>query len=294
MQPKPNIHQRKISLQIIGLLLLLATAESFHVTPTKSSHSEIISYRSRHSSAHQMSTTDAEVESKAQDTSPSSSKSPKNKDRDYAMPWSVTQNDALRNNLSKYTVRIPLKASDKPQVFGLWRTMLKEVPELAGYPIDFLQEMHALQMERNETLLETTPGLLPFLEDYEFATAGGVSGNIFGVPGLADGTRITTSEVSNVEATLPQGFVRTTDGSAAYEVGKPKRQALDLSSSSTETLAKGGQLLKSVSNTAGGALEEVEGDAMLVRLGASTAILLAGATAVNMLSHHLTVNVFWV
>ena len=33
---------------------------------------------------------------------------------------------------------------------------------------------------------------------------------------------------------------------------------------------------------------------MLVNLGASTAILLGGATAFNMLQHHLTVNVFWV
>jgi len=35
-------------------------------------------------------------------------------------------------------------------------------------------------------------------------------------------------------------------------------------------------------------------DGYLVKLGASTGLLLAGATAVNMLSHHLTVNVFWV
>ena len=35
-------------------------------------------------------------------------------------------------------------------------------------------------------------------------------------------------------------------------------------------------------------------DSNLVNLGATTAILLGGATAFNMLSHHLTVNVFWV
>ena len=33
---------------------------------------------------------------------------------------------------------------------------------------------------------------------------------------------------------------------------------------------------------------------MITNLGASTAILLGTATAVNILSHHLTVNVFWV
>jgi len=290
--------------------------ESFQFAPPQISllrHKQIDYRSSRHpSSSFQMSTTDASTPSQSTKDDDSSTESSSNlkqdkKDREFVMPWSDLQNSALRDNLSKYTVRIPLKVTpdsdqQESQVFCLWRTMLKEVPELAGYPIDFLQDMHQLQIEKNETLLEVTPGLLPYLEDYEFATAGGVSGAIFGVPGLADGTSIQTSAVSNIEVTLPQGFVRTQDGSAAYEVGKPKRQEFasggaDLSSSSTEALEKGGELLKSVANTAGGAMEKVdleEGDAMLARLGASTAILLAGATAVNMLAHHLTVNVFWV
>lgn len=218
------------------------------------------------------------------------------------MPWSDFQKSALRDNLAKYTVMIPLKNGEKKeqesQVFALWRTMLKEVPELAGYPIDFLQEMHDRQIMNNETLLEGTPGLLPYLEDYEFTSAGGVSGQIFGVAGLADGTRIETSVVTSIEVTLPQGFVRTSDGSAAYEVGRPKREEFSTTNRGTvvdETLAQGGRLLKNVNNA--GALEPVsveDGDGMLLRLGASTGILLAGATAVSMLSHHLTVNMFWV
>ena len=35
-------------------------------------------------------------------------------------------------------------------------------------------------------------------------------------------------------------------------------------------------------------------DSNLINLGGMTAMLLAGASAVGMLSHHLTVNVFWV
>jgi len=35
-------------------------------------------------------------------------------------------------------------------------------------------------------------------------------------------------------------------------------------------------------------------DGLLLRLGGTTGIFLAGATAINMLSHHMTVNVFWV
>jgi hypothetical protein len=43
-----------------------------------------------------------------------------------------------------------------------------------------------------------------------------------------------------------------------------------------------------------GSVSDKETRDMLTTLGATTAILLGGATAVNMLSHHLTVNVFWV
>ena len=226
----------------------------------------------------------------------------KRNDEKLAMPWSDIQNEALRDNIAKYTVMIPLKAEDKSkegeqsQVFALWRTMLKDVPEIAGYPIDFLQQMHARQIQNSETLLEVTPALLPYLEDYEFAAAGGVSGKIYGVPGLADGTRIETSQVTNIEVTLPQGFVRTSDGLAAYEVGRPKREEFSNSDTISTSLRTGGELLKNVQNT-GSSIENIsveDADGMLARLGATTGILLAGATAINMLSHHLTVNVFWV
>lgn len=226
----------------------------------------------------------------------------KRDDEKLAMPWSDIQNEALRDNIAKYTVMIPLKAEDESkegeqsQVFALWRTMLKDVPEIAGYPIDFLQQMHARQIQNSETLLEVTPALLPYLEDYEFAAAGGVSGKIYGVPGLADGTRIETSQVTNIEVTLPQGFVRTSDGLAAYEVGRPKREEFSNGDTISTSLRTGGELLKNVQNT-GSSIENIsveDADGMLARLGATTGILLAGATAINMLSHHLTVNVFWV
>lgn len=226
-----------------------------------------------------------------------------------AMPWSELQDWALRDNLPKYTIMIPLestkstgsKSEGTNLVFALWRTMLKDVPELAGYPIDFLQDVHSRKISNNETKMQVTPQLLPYLEDYSFAAAGGVSGKVFGVPGLADGTRIETSAVTNIEVTLPQGFIRTSDGKAAYELGRPQRE--EFSSTSTNLqMAKSAlgsasvgsyELLKNVN----GVVPEVtmeDADGMLLRLGASTGILLAGATAINMLSHHLTVNVFWV
>lgn len=240
-----------------------------------------------------------------------------------SMPWSEVQDWALRDNLPKYTIVIPLEVPNKSGhfgsaeddddegaaatagtlVFALWRTMLKEVPELAGYPLDFLQEVHSKQISNNDTKMQVTPGLLPYLEDYTFASAGGVSGNVYGVPGLADGTRIETSAVTNIEVTLPQGFVRTSDGKAAYELGRPQRQEflngatgdkLNLAARTSLGVARSGsyELLQTIKSAAPDTVEDADG--MLLRLGASTGILLAGATAINMLSHHLTVNVFWV
>ena len=46
--------------------------------------------------------------------------------------------------------------------------------------------------------------------------------------------------------------------------------------------------------TGSGLLSDTESNRDLVYLGGATAMLLASATAVGMLSHHLTVNVFWV
>jgi hypothetical protein len=226
-----------------------------------------------------------------------------------SMPWSTVQEWALRDHLPKYTVMIPLNNNDSKNekettnVYALWRTMLMEVPELAGYPMEFLQERHAKQIESSETtLMDVTPALLPYLDDYEFAAAGGIAGKIYGIPGLADGTRIETSSVTNIEVTLPKGFIRTSDGSAAYELGRPnntreenRSNAITASSLNAAMQSGSYELLKTVQSNAapqGEIMEDANG--MLVRLGASTAILLAGATAISMLSHHMTVNVFWV
>ena len=225
-----------------------------------------------------------------------------------AMPWSEVQDWALRDNLPKYTIMIPIesannmgtnnKSHDNTMIFALWRTMLKEVPELAGYPIDFLQEVHFQQISNNRTTMQVTPQLLPYLEDFSFVPAGGVSGKVYGVPGLADGTIIQTSTVGSIEVTLPQGFVRTLDGKAAYELGRPQREEHSFSKTNnklqTATTAASGsyEILRNVAGVSTSVVEDSDG--MLLRLGATTAIFLAGATAINMLSHHLTVNVFWV
>jgi hypothetical protein len=227
-------------------------------------------------------------------------------DADLSMPWSDLQDWALQDKLPKYIVMIKLtkNGKEKTEAYALWRTMLNEVMEVAGYPIDFLQDMHSRYTGKKESVFQVTPGLLPYLDEFQFAAAGGISGKVYGVPGLADGTKIETSAVDNIQITLPKGFIRTSDGSAAYELGRPAREKL--ASPSLEQLADGsGTILNTISNVgakvatsttaaASNTGTEEDADKMLVRLGATTGILLAGATAFNMVAHHLTVNVFWV
>jgi hypothetical protein len=216
------------------------------------------------------------------------------------MPWSEAQAWALQTNLAKYSVMITLKKEDTEvtELYGLWRTMLLEVDELAGYPIEFLQKMHARQREDGKTSLQTTPKVLPYLDSYEFTSMGGATGTAFGLQGLQDGARIETASVDNIQVTLPKGFIRCSDGSAAYELGTPWREkrlsepssiSTDKRSLLSNLKANAAPLAKDAANT----IVEDE-DQLLARLGATTGILLAGATAINMLSHHLTVNVFWV
>ena len=55
-----------------------------------------------------------------------------------------------------------------------------------------------------------------------------------------------------------------------------------------------GDVAKKMAVEGSGLLTDNDANQDLVYLGGATAMLLASATAVGMLSHHLTVNVFWV
>lgn len=244
--------------------------------------------------------------SQAETSSTLMDKTSDNKDQDedahaLDMPWSEVQKWALKENLAKYTVMISLKkgGSEITEIYGLWRTMAIEVDELAGYPIDFLQRKHVELRRNGESSLQETPKRLPYLDGYEFTSLGGVKGKVFGIPGLQDGTKIETASVDSIQTTLPKGFIRCSDGSAAYELGTPWREEF----SSKAAFSKEGEVLLNKVESSGSKVAPIASDAakllqdedeLLVRLGATTGILLAGATAINMLSHHLTVNVFWV
>jgi len=249
------------------------------------------------------------------------------------MPWSDLQSWALRDQLPKYVVTIPVPgssngSSDKRKygTYALWRTMLKETTELSGYDVEYVRrayERDVVEREdwegyaigaKGEESSKTAPGVLPLLESFEFHPDGGVSGLAYGIPGIAGGSSIRTTAVSNIQKTVILGYIETEDGSAAYELGSPAGDFYSLGSSGglmSEDARR--TMLENVARAAAGIVETGtagaagaaklaadaasaggEVDANLVNLAGTTAIMLAGAAAVGMMSHHLTVNVFWV
>ncbi|KAL7465995.1 hypothetical protein ACHAXS_006286 [Conticribra weissflogii] len=250
-----------------------------------------------------------------------------NKGDDLDMPWTEVQDWALRDNLAKFTAVLPSSTTGgKPKKYAMWRTLTREVPELAGYPIPFLVKMHQRALENdaaksNSTLSDDcAPGVLPMVDDFEFASNGGIIGRAYGLLGVADGTRIQTPPLIAVERTIPLGYVTTEEigdgrvgnlpgfsyelgtcaSSSVYSLDGSERSAALLSArrlvvegvvGSSTRLAS---TAKDLAVTGSGLLTDDEANSDLIYLGGATAMLLASATAVGMLSHHLTVNVFWV
>ena len=245
----------------------------------------------------------------------------------YDMPWSTNQKYALQDKISQYTINIPnlnsptLQGGGKNKsTFALWYTMRKEVVEFMGYDIEYLRDKYLALMEEeeeddDENEILQPPGVLPYIDAFEFRTNGGIQGRVYGLIGIEPGTQIVTSPLKDVELTLPKGFILTKDGTCAYELGIPKSETKwninidgdenmdeDPYSMDLSALAKdGSNLVSNVGKESGRVAENVvkelgdpQTSQMIVNLGASTAVALGAATAMNMLSHHLTVNVFWV
>jgi hypothetical protein len=284
-----------------------------------------------HQSAASDQSTDIDVSKNINGANSDANRNKRARDR-LDLPWSDIQEWALRDQFPRYTVQIPVWTGDNPydqgyetdrtaaasaapamKVYTLWRTMSQEVTELTGYPIPFLQErLQAVKVDDSGapgapgTVLPSSE-ILPFLDEFE--SAGGLSGRVYGVAGVADGTRIQTTPVGNVQITVPRGFVRTADGSVIYELGRPrstdKEDSFSLSGMSSSASARS-KALRAVQEEAsawagslsnvGADLKNTDGDvdADLVRLGGLTAVVLSGALAVDLLSHHLTINMFWV
>lgn len=228
-----------------------------------------------------------------------------------SMPWSNLQEWALKDNLHKYLVTIPSPdPTTAPRQCALWRTLLRDTIELSGYDPQFVRS----QMD---TDTDDPPHILPLLTDFEFTPEEGLSGTCYGLNGVADGTRVSTPALWRVDRTVPLGYVYTKLGDVAYELGEPAGTSpttsglgalsgalantaatnLNLEGASTAAKSVGESVREKALTTAinaGDALTDSETSTMLKNLGGLTGVLLAGSTAVNMLSHHLTVNVFWV
>eukprot|EP00979_Chaetoceros_neogracilis_P017586 scaffold10251_cov287-Chaetoceros_neogracile.AAC.8 len=236
---------------------------------------------------------------------------------DLNLPWGNRQAWALKDCLNKYLVEIPQLENVNGNgdcTYVMWRAMSRENIELAGYDIEFLRTKYAQMLEDDDgddddgggaLTPAKAPGALPLLDNFEFESNGGVSGNIQGLRGIADGTIAQTSSLAYVQLTVPRGYVMTEDGSSAYELGSPlseenfsidiARMDINVNADDVKRKLKSGaeetgKVASSIALSAG----DEETTKMLFNLGATTAILLGGATAMNMLAHHLTVNVFWV
>ena len=292
-------------------LFAFSSVDSFVIQP-----SHFRSCKTHHHTQHHSRRTTIIATSSSTESTTDTPISKNNVERDD-MPWSNVQQWALEDNITKFTVTLP---SSKKR-YAMWRTMAREVTELAGYPIPFLVKMHERSLkvdDDNKTLNstgETTPGILPMVDDFEFASNGGVVGRGYGIPGIADGTRINTPPLVSVEQTIPLGYVTTEEDelgvSFSYELGicasisvysldgterssallSARRLVLEGAVDSSKRLA---DVAKDIQVSGSGLLSDAESNRDLAYLGGATAMLLASATAVGMLSHHLTVNVFWV
>lgn len=253
-------------------------------------------------------------------------------------PWSEQQTWMLQDQVPRYTVQVPVTTTTTTtttfkeqslQVYCLWRTLSQEVTEFSGYPLPVLMERYRrVQQQQQQT---TEPGsswksrsatlftVLPYLDEFAFSSSGGLSGRVYGVPGVADGSVIETTPVENIAVTVPRGFVQTQDGTILYELGRPAaaadgggyslgyggssgfhtRQELLQEAASRwkqqyqpSLMSATQQLQRSLAANNNDNVVVV--DPELTQLGALTAMVIGGALAFETLSHHLTVNVFWV
>ena len=223
---------------------------------------------------------------------PLSTTSPRRSTPKYDMAWSENQVWGLKDHLAKYTIQVHMEQDgrDTLQVYTLWRNLANDVPALSGYPLTFLVDRY--REMRNETNnIQTSTEILPFLDGYTFEPDGGVSGRVYGIAGVAEGTRIQTTPVAGVESTLQKGYILTQEG-ILYELGLPASQTAALDGKPSRMAQRAASSLTSAANDV--PLSEVVENDELVKLAGLTAVVISGAWAMETLSHHLTVNVFWV
>ncbi len=243
----------------------------------------------------------------------------------------------LKSKITKYIVPSPNvftrntnHLDSSKRFIILWRNLLNDTPELAGYPISFLAEqmksmMRFLDLKSNTSTALTSTELAiknfcnepemdwdlisPYMDDYTFEVGGGLTGLVYGVTGVAEGTKICTTSVGELQVTIPRNYIQTGDG-CLYELGRPAlsknsethtsdiTQSYSLSGNAKEQFRNGketivSQFAKGIRALDDKANEDTVIDSDLLNLAGLTTLVLGGAMAMETLSHHLTVNVFW-
>jgi hypothetical protein len=253
----------------------------------------------------------------AETSSSSSSTSLDEREKDETTPrvWSEWQEWALQDNVPKFLITIPQPQStvvDPPQKFILWRNMVRDVPEFNGYTAPLVRSMYVKRRRKVDSEDADVPPILPLIEQFTFEPNRGMSGIVYGFQGIADGTRITTPPLYDLHQTIQLGYVYTREEGKsgpvlAYEIGSPSQHQNEEGDSWLDILRRRRQtqillpIISSSSSLGGTPLQEgtmlfreENGPNNLGSLVSISAIVLGTATAANILSHHLTVNIFWV
>lgn len=233
------------------------------------------------------------------------------------LPWTDHQAFVLKAKVPKFTVQVPAiwtTPHDNITRYVLWHNLVADTPELAGYPtqflVDRLQDLWTTSSSDDDTLIgsinDDRPDnvdvrILPVLDAFKFESQGGLVGSCYGMEGIADGTRIQTTPVFNVQATVHQGYLRTEDGSVLYELGQPLVAAEEMDDTAQQFAGlakKAAAQVTGYSNNKNkddmATTDEGGPDADIIRLGGLSALAIVGGMAVTSLLDHLTVTVFWV
>jgi hypothetical protein len=246
----------------------------------------------------------------------SSSPSLEDQEKDDTTPriWSEWQEWAMQDNVPKFLITIPPPQStvvDPPQKFILWRNMVRDVPEFHGYTAPLIRSMYVQRRRKLDSEDADVPPILPLIEQFTFEPNRGMSGIVYGFQGIADGTRITTPPLYDLHQTIQLGYVYTREEGKsgpvlAYEIGSPSQHQYEEGNLWLDILRRRRQKqvllpINSSSSLGGTPLQEgtmlfreENGPNNLGSLVSITAIVLGTATAANILSHHLTVNIFWI
>lgn len=222
--------------------------------------------------------------------------------------WSQWQDWALIDHLSDYLITTVATETGRQTQAARWRAMVQEVPEFNGFPVEYVRDRYQRLLlssslvegedasdydKKSKKKLPTKilPKMLPLLEQYAFVRASSdqLTGYGYGITNIADGTLMTTPTLKGTEVTIPLGYVQSDDGVSVYELGTPKYSSSFADDEDFYSL----DIANSISKSSISILPD-KADGMLVNLGLLTGFLLASATAVNTISHHVSVHVYWV